>query len=257
MRRGYYRNLNHTWRSLKSVAPTRYFDQSMIENLPEPVNRYFLHSIRPDTLLSNSVQLEMSGQMRLKPNGKWMSMKAKQILAPPRGFVWKAQLSHGLLRMSGADHYFDGSAGLRFWLFGIIPMANAIGPDIDQSAAGRLAIESIWIPSALLPDQGAEWEAVDNNNARVTVPIGQFTETLLLNIGDGGELQRVEMLRWGDKTEDGRFARIPFSGNIEEEGTFGGYTIPTRMNVGWWPNTERYFEFFQATIDKAEFYSSR
>lgn len=115
--------------------------------------------------------------------------------------------------MDGADYYFNGNAGLRFWLWGLIPVVNASGLDIDQSAAGRLAIESVWLPTTLLPYYGAEWEEMDNEHAKVTVSIGQFKETLILAIGDNGELRAIEMLRWGDKTEDGGFARIPFGGH--------------------------------------------
>ncbi len=210
MKRRYYHQLNEIWHSLESISSSEQFSEAMVKNLPEPASRYLLHSIRPGTSLFSSVKLQMSGRMRLKPDGKWMSMSANQILAPPRGFVWKARISQGPIRISGADYYSNGDDQLRFWLWSIVPIGNASGPDIVQSAAGRVAIESIWIPTVLLPNQSAEWEALDKKNVKVTISIGDFRETVTLGIGDRGELQRIEMLRWGDKTDDGTFARIPF-----------------------------------------------
>ena len=44
---------------------------------------------------------------------------------------------------------------------------------------------------------------------------------------------------------------MDFGGIIEEEGTFCGYTIPTRLRIGWYFGTERFEsegEFFRVTI---------
>jgi len=58
------------------------------------------------------------------------------------------------------------------------------------------------------------------------------------------------MMRWGDKTEDGTFSHVPFGAVIEDESTFGGYTMPSRVRVGCNPDSDKYFEFFQATIEE-------
>jgi len=39
----------------------------------------------------------------------------------------------------------------------------------------------------------------------------------------------------------------------EEERTFGRYTIPVRVHVGWWYGTDHYFDFFHSMIQRAEF----
>jgi hypothetical protein len=49
--------------------------------------------------------------------------------------------------------------------------------------------------------------------------------------------------------EDGGVGYIPFSGQI----VFGIYTILSRMSVGWWIGSNRYFEFFRAQIENAVF----
>ena len=48
------------------------FDPSMVDDLPAPVRRYFLHTIQPGTPLVRAVRLEMDGRMRLGADQDWM-----------------------------------------------------------------------------------------------------------------------------------------------------------------------------------------
>ena len=68
-----------------------------------------------------------------------------------------------------------------------------------------------------------------------------------------GRLKTCELPRWGNP-EGADFDYVDFGGILEEEGTFCGYTIPTRLRIGWYFGTERFEsegEFFRATIDDA------
>jgi hypothetical protein len=49
--------------------------------------------------------------------------------------------------------------------------------------------------------------------------------------------------------EDSGVGYIPFSGQI----VFGVYTILSKMSVGWWIGSNRYFEFVRAQIENAVF----
>jgi|SRR5215468_5240290 len=145
LRRRDDRKVDGIWQSLEVTSAHQVFTEDMVSDLPGPARRYLLHAIRPDTPLASSVSLEMRGTMRLKPEQEWMPMKARQILAPPKGFVWRAEAGNGLMRFSG--------------------------------------------------------------------------------------------------------------GQVQEERSFGGYTIPSKVGVGWWIGTDRYFEFFRAQVEDAVFRS--
>ena len=45
----------------------------------------------------------------------------------------------------------DGNGGLDWKLLGLLTVANAEGPDVARSAAGRSGAKVIWLPTALLP----------------------------------------------------------------------------------------------------------
>jgi hypothetical protein len=182
-----------------------------------------------------------------------MPLKARQILAPPTGFVWRAEVGDGLMRFSGGDHYANGSGRVRFWLWGFIPLVKQEGTDVSRAALGRMVCETIWLPSSLLPQRGVKWEASDDGSARATMKIGEETITLNLLVEPDGRLREIKILRWGNQTEDGNFGYIPFGGRIQEERSFGGYTIPSKVGVGWRLGTDRYFEFFRAQIENADF----
>jgi hypothetical protein len=71
-----------------------------------------------------------------------------------------------------------------------------------------------------------------------------------------GSLESAAMERWGNLTPDGHCAAIPFGVSILAERTFGGYTVPSGVRVGWWYGTDRAFEFFRAEVVQATFLPS-
>jgi len=241
------------WQSLEAPSTHQFFTEDMVLDLPAPARRYLLHAIRPGTPLAYSVSLEMGGTMRLKLGQEWMPMKAREVLAPPKGFVWRAEVGGGLTPFSGGDHYANGSGRVRFWLWGFIPLVKQEGADVSRAALGRMVCEAIWMPSSLLPQRGVKWEASDDESARATMKIVEETITLNLLVEPDGRLREIRILRWGNQTEDGSFGYIPFGGRIQEERAFGGYTIPSKVSVGWRLGTDRYFEFFRAQIGNADF----
>jgi hypothetical protein len=68
-------------------------------------------------------------------------------------------------------------------------------------------------------------------------------------------LLSVNMPRWGNP-DGGKYRYINCGGLVDKEDNFGGYTIPSRMRVGWYfgdPRFDREGEFFRVTIDDAVF----
>jgi len=76
-----------------------------------------------------------------------------------------------------------------------------------------------------------------------------------LTVGETGRLETVKTSRWGNP-EGGEFHTVDFGAVAEEEATFHGYTIPTRLRVGWHfvnGQFESDGEFFRVTIDDVVF----
>lgn len=233
--------------------PLERFSPDMVAGLAEPARRYLLHAIRPGTPQSCSVTLAMAGEIRLGPRLPWLFMTAQQVLAPPRGFLWEARIARLGVSFVGADSYAQGQGQTVFRLWNRIPMVRAIGPDVSRSARGRLAIESIWNPTSLLPQRGASWAAIDEWTAQATVTIDGEAIPLTLTIGPGGNLQSITMDRWGNVTTNGHYTPIPFGANVFDERTFGGYTVPSHLGVSWWYGADREFQFLRACVTQATY----
>jgi len=120
--------------------------------------------------------------------------------------------------------------------------------DITTSAAGRLAIESVFVPTAF---RRAQW---NGPGACATWPIDGGCETVDLDIAEDGRLRGAVIQRWGNP-DGAPYARYPFGISVESERTFDGITIPTRVRAGWWWQTGKPAdgEFFRATITDATF----
>ena len=239
------------WRSLETPPATEKFTPEMVADLPEPVGRYFLHAIQPGTPLASSVQLKMHGSFKIEP--RWMPMQADEILSTA-GFLWRATIGTGLVRFFVTDHYANRTGQMYVTLWGAIPIINQQNHDITRASIGRLAIEYIWLPSALLLQRGVQWQASDDNTITASFEIYEEPITLTLAIDSNGKLLQVMMPRWGeDKMEQGKFAYLPYGAAFSEEVTFDGYTIPSQISLGWWFGTERYEETFRATVEQADY----
>lgn len=246
-------HMDELQRRLRIGDAGKAFDESMVASLPEAARKYFLHAIQPGTPLGSSVQLTSTGHFRLKPEGEWLPMTAEQVIASGKGFTWKASIGTGILRFSGGDFLDDNAAGMRFFMLGILPIVNAGGKNIARSATGRLAMEYVWLPSALLPHNGVTWESEGDNAAAATFQIGGESVKIHITVKENGSLNDVTCLRWSDKTKDGAWGFVMFGATVAHEGSFGGYAVPTAVTAGWRFNGNTRFEFFQAEIKNAEY----
>lgn len=227
-------------RSLLDTPAGGRFREEMVSGLPEPARRYLLHAIAPGTPLAGAVRLRTDFAMRLTEEAdEPVDLAGYEVLAPPRGFVWRARARMGPLPACVRDSYAAGAGRVSVYALGLVPLVQSGGPDVSRSARGRLAIEVIWLPSALLPGEGVAWEEVSADKARVTLTIDGEAIPLTLTVGSDGGLREVTMRRYGDVGVDS-WRPIPYGVEVEAEATFDGYTIPTRLRGGWWYGSERY-----------------
>lgn len=215
------------------------FEANLVDHLPDPARRYLLHAIEPGTTIARSVRLRMDGRMKPRENADHVYLTAEEMLNPPRGFVWKAHLKIGPVSIEVVDFYTGNEGAVDISVFGAIPVSHVGGVDVTRSSRHRLAAESVWIPSALLPGPDVTWEPVDDSHARVSINVDGEKIPITLTIDEAGRLKEVTMHRYGDVKVD-TWQLIPYGFSVEEEKTFSGFTIPSRLRGGWWYGTDRY-----------------
>jgi hypothetical protein len=240
------------WQRLRAAPDTTTFTLDMVADLPEPARRFLTWAIAPGTPLARAVELEMHGQLLLEPGGEPLRMTARQILAPPDGFIWTARAGRGLLRITGYDRYSAGTGEMRWRMYGLIPVMTATGADVTRSAAGRLAMEAVLMPAALVPVRGARWEAVDDSTARFHLTVGDERVATDLTVAIDGRPVRASAMRWQGERPGGA-GYVRFDVEMDGQVTVGGYTLPRRVQAGWELGEPDGFRFFDATLDGVGF----
>ena len=245
-------SLDTLWSSALASGGT--FSSQHTARLPEPARRLLDHAIAPNTWLASAVRLRMHGEIKI---GRWMPFTAEQVIRRDGNMLWCATVSAFAIPLfRGFDRLVDGVGKMRWALFGLVPFINASGSDVSHSAIGRVQAESIWLPSLFCRDD-VSWATADDARVLATVRIAGNTPPTELTIDPAGRLASVRVSRWGNPPPDTKhFRLLDFGGVCEAERTFGGYTIPSRVRVGWHfgsPEFDSVGEFFRATVDDAVF----
>ena len=236
-----------------SPSCKRTFAPEQLVLLPPAARRYLEHALARGTPLASAVRLRMHGEIKLK---RWFPFTAEQVIAWDRGMVWSADARVYGLPVTGFDRLIDHEGAMQWKLLGSIPLMRASGTDTTRSCAGRMLAESVWLPSALCAET-VVWSGAEDDTSRVCARVNVEGECgpLTLGIDGAGRLESIVLPRWGSP-DGGAPGYFPFGGVAEQEKTFGGVTIPTRLRVGWHRGTPRFDtdgEFFRCTIDHAEF----
>lgn len=233
-------------RRLQAGPSPELFAVAACHGRPEPVRRYLRAAIAEGTPLAAGARLHMCGSIRLS---RWLPFRANQILAPHLGTVWAARVG-GVI--SGSDRYLDGQGGMEWKVFGRWRVMSAEGADVTRSAAGRVAGESVWVPTALVDGDPARMRALDDDTFMVQLQVGTETIEMTHRIDRAGRLRSLSFLRWGDPDRTGVWGLHPFGLEATTWRSFGGVTVPSEGRVGWHFGTPRWpeGEFFRFAIDR-------
>jgi hypothetical protein len=240
------------WERLaRAAAERREFDPAMTHDLPEPAQRWLTHAIRPGTRLARAVVLQMHGHIRIR---RWLSFQAVQLQVPPEGYVWAARAALGPLHLSGFDRYAEGTGHMSWRLAGRVPVVNAAGSDLDRSAAARVALDAVFVPTAFLGEHVTWRPGSDADCAVAEWTVADQVLPVEIRVGPNGALRSVTMRRWANP--NGRpWGAYPCGGSVEREVDFGGITLPAQHRAGYFFGTSEWSEgeFFRATITDATF----
>jgi hypothetical protein len=228
------------------------FDPAELRHLPEPARRWLQHALVPGTPLYQAVALRMHGHIRI---GRWLPFQAIQLHAPPNGYLWAAKAGFGPIGIRGYDSYADGTGRMRWRLFGLLPLIDSVGPDIDRSAAGRVALDAFTLPTSWLRP-GVSWQSGGGEGAALAHwQVGNWALEVRLSVGPDGALRTLAMPRWAAPRGE-PWGEYSCGGTLAGERSFTGVRIPTELRAGYFFRTPRWpeGEFFRATVTDAAFW---
>ena len=215
----------------------RVFDPSLVEALPEPVQRWLLHSIVPGTSLLTAVEVDSIGQIRL--GRSWHGFRARQRSSLRGGLVWAASTRVLGLPLNGFDRWTHGTGEMRWRLLHRLRVMSADDVTVTRSGAGRHAAELLVMLPAVALDPSVRWEAVDDVRAKAHLRVGDDDQSVTVTVGPTGPLRQVELLRWGTPPGSG-YGLHRFGAVLDDERLIDGYRVPTTVTAGWHFGTGRW-----------------
>jgi len=171
------------------------FDARELEGLPPPVQRYFRAVLTHGQPFIDAATIEMTGTINMSATAEqWKLFTSHQRVTTCRpGFLWDAQVSmFPGVPARIVDSYVAGQGQLVAKLLGLVTVASAHGGgELARGEFMRYFAEAPWYPTALLPSQGVQWQAVDDASANATIVDGPITLTLLFRFNEAGLVASV------------------------------------------------------------------
>ena len=218
-------------------TPAAPYDPAEIRGLPTPVVRYFEVALTPGCAFIETATLVQEGTLRTSSTMRFTATQRVTVRRP--GFIWEASVP-GPLGLRAIDAYAGGQGSFHLVLLrGVLHLAGWL-PVRDTRVQAEMATielqrwlaETPWYPTALLPQAGITWEAVDDRSARATMTDGLTVATLLFRFGDDGLVSQVFAEARG-RLVGGRIVSEPWAGEFSTPKTIGGYVVPTEGRVRW------------------------
>ena len=216
----------------------RVVDLQQLKVLPAPVQRYFRVALSDGQPVLAGVRMRHHGTINMgRKSGQWKAFSSDQkVVARRPGFDWDARISvlPGLI-VRVHDAYVAGEGRLHAALLGLITVADMRGTDeIAQGELMRFLAEAAWYPTALLPTQGVQWEAVDARSARATLADGSTSVTLLFIFNEQGLIDTIHADARPRAIAD-QIIQTPWQGRFWNYQQRDGMLVPLEAEVAWLP----------------------
>jgi hypothetical protein len=222
-------------RTAESDGTTENGANADLADLPPPVARYLARVLPENRSRVRSVELTQSGEFRTgDADSSWRPFTATHhVTTDPPGFVWEAWIEIApFVSARVVDSFVAGEGSLTATVCSAITVADAEStPELDEGELLRYLGEAPWYPTALLPDAGVSWEALDDRSARATLSVGATTASLVFHFGDDGLVTHVTGER--PAQDDDGFERTPWSGHWWGYEERDGLLVPTAGRAEW------------------------
>ncbi len=248
-------NLRAKFASGSQTIQPKFYNQTELEGLPTPVQRYFRKVLKDGQPLIASAKLSQKGQFNMSETEvKWNPFTATQIaIAQPLGFDWDGHIQTVPgLNILVHDTYRSGVGNLHASLLGLFTVAAMHDiSELNQGELMRFFAEAVWYPTALLPSQGVRWEAIDDNSARGTLTDGKTKASIVFRFNSEGTIDTFRAdARYG--TFNGKLSAMPWVGRMSDYAVRDEMYIPLNGEVGW-ERPEGTWVYFKGRITEIEY----
>jgi hypothetical protein len=203
-------------------------------DIPPQVRRYLDRVLPPSASIPTRVRLTQAGELRLKPNGRWLPFTATQESSVQEiAFSWRARVRMlPLVSLQVVDRYSaeEGTGEVR--LFGLVPIARDTGRHVSEGSVLRYLAELPWNPRAMLANRHLRWRELDAQTVEVAAVVSSAQVALKLHLDTRGNIVKV----WTDARphkEGDSIVPRPWGGLYSDYEAIGGVGLPTGAEVSW------------------------
>jgi len=206
--------------------------EEMLQELPEPVQRYMKYTGVIGKPWIENVCLKQIGRFLQGSDKPWMAMKAEQsYTTDPAGFIWNAAFRiAGLPLLRAVDRYEKGKGHMTGKLAGVVKLFDVDGDKLDRGAMLRYLSEMIWFPTAFL-GENITWESRDDHSAQVIFTEAGRSVQGSMFFDEEGRFTNFKARRYrmvGDK-----FSLDWWSTPVVEYKTLAGLNLPVKGQAVW------------------------
>ena len=227
------REIERLYSASKDVS-NKTFSMDQIKNLPEPVKRYFTHSLEEGQHYVSYIKLKHTGEFRQGENQKWMSIEGQEYFTTETpGFIWIGKISLlPLVWITGVDKYLEGRGTFQIKIMSIFTIADdPTGKELDESELMRWLAEAPLFPTALLPSSYLHWEPVDSDSAKAIIDYGRTRVEALFHFDKKGEIVQMNADRY--RAVDNSFVKEKWLGHYSNYAVTKNILVPWDIEVSW------------------------
>lgn len=216
----------------KDISGMRY-SANQINNLPEPVQRYFKYSLQNNSHYISYVKLKHEELFRQNQGQGWISIVGQEYFtAENPGFVWIGKMKpYPILWIDGKDEFIDGRGNFQIKLLSLFTVADTKGNESDESELMRWLAETPWFPTSLLPNKYLHWKEIDSSSSKAIIEYGKIKVEVIFYFNEQGQIVKLNADRY--RTVNNSYSKDKWIGYYTDYTKVNGMMIPKEIEAAW------------------------
>lgn len=216
----------------KDISGLRY-SANQINNLPEPVQRYFKYSLQENQDYISFVKLKHEGMFRQSQGQGWMPITGQEYFtAENPGFVWIGKMKpFPILWIDGKDEFIDGRGNFQIKLLSLFTVADTKGNQSDESELMRWLAETPWFPTDLLPSKYLHWQSINSSSAMAVVEYGKIKASVIFSFNEQGQIVKLNADRY--RAINNTYSKDKWVGYYRDYTKVKDMMIPKEIEAVW------------------------
>jgi hypothetical protein len=218
------REVKELFAQSKNISDQLYH-KDQLNNLPEPVQRYFRHILKEGQPYISYARIKHDGQFKTDLEKGWINITGEQYATTEKpGFIWKGTTSMFVAR----DMYISDKGRLIATLLSVYNVADAKGEKYNEGELLRWLGESVLYPTNFLPNDRLHWSPIDSTTSKLTFNYNGLSLFFKITFNEIGEITQMETKRY--MGEENLETWVIKATNYKE---LNNVLIPTAFDVLW------------------------